>query len=259
MTIYIFGSNGMLGGYMQKVMPQAIALTRKEFDIILDDESKLSFIHKDDIIINCAGVIPQRVPQTNTKTYIKVNTLFPHLLCSLCDNVIHITTDCVFSGDRGGYIETDEGCEKSLYGVSKYLGEPKKACVIRTSIIGHERYNKKSLLEWVLSQHGKIRGYSKVYWNGVTCLFLAKFIKDLIDTNKLWKGVRHLFGETISKYGMIQVINEVYELGLNVEKVEEPRSDKTLLTIYKTIPTPSFRDMVREQKEYFDLKSPGQI
>ena len=252
MTIFVFGANGMLGKYLIKVIKDAVPITRNEFNIEVDlGSSKLHFIKKTDIVINCAGVIPQRVKMTELRTYIKVNTLFPHLLCTICDNVIHITTDCVYNGEVGNYTERDIGTETNIYGVSKNLGEPENACVIRTSIIGEEENNKKSLLEWVLSQkNGRVHGYTNVYWNGVTCLFLAEFIRGLIETNTMWKGVRHLYGETVSKCEMIEMINEIYNLNLEIIKDDSVKSNKTLSTIYDEFFVPKLREMILNQKEY---------
>jgi len=246
MKIILFGSTGMLGNYIYKVLSEKyviITITRKEFDIENDIWSKLdSLLQKeyDDVqtIINCAGIIPQNCSTLDCRKYIRINTLFPHKLQELSAKYnykfIHITTDCVYDGLKGNYNETDLHSETGIYGVSKSLGEPADACIIRTSIIGEELLNKKSLLEWLISQqNNKINGYANHIWNGVTCLTLAEIVKDIIDNNKYWIGVRHIFSpEIISKYDLCVYINEIYNLHMSICKYETEIINKSLGSCY---------------------------
>ena len=174
------------------------------------------------------------------RKYIQINTLFPHKLQEISNKYnykfIHITTDCVFDGLKGNYIETDIHNESSIYGVSKSLGEPDDACIIRTSIIGEELLNKKSLLEWVISQKDKtIQGYTNYLWNGITCLTLAKMIKQIIETDSFWKGVRHIHSPNIvSKCDLCCYINQIYNLNININKFETQQPcNKSLTSLYK--------------------------
>ena len=230
MKIVIFGSNGMLGNYLKSYLGkkyELLPLTRKDIDISIADESKLlQFMHdninKDDIIINACAILKQ--DENNIIDMIKVNSLFPHILAKFkkevgC-NVIHITTDGVFSGKKGSYIESDEHDGIDVYGKSKSLGENPTITNIRTSIIGEEKTNNKYLLEWVISNKGKvIEGYENHLWNGVTCLELAKLIDRIIKDNKYWNGVRHVFSpDTVSKYELINMINKIYDLNITVNK-----------------------------------------
>lgn len=151
MKIFIFGSNGMLGNYVKSYLSKSyeiIPMTRKDYDLSklsIDSLTKLlrnKNIKKDDIIINCAGVIPQASTQRSldTKLYFTINSLFPIILSQICDKVeakmIHITTDCVFSGKDGNYDENSIHDEINDYGMSKSLGELCKATIICASIIG---------------------------------------------------------------------------------------------------------------------------
>lgn len=262
MKIILFGSTGMLGNYVLQVLSekyQISCITRKEFDIENDSWNKLEEIlqkekNENQTIINCAGIIPQNNTITDYRKYIQINTLFPHKLQEISNKYnykfIHITTDCVFDGLKGNYIETDIHNESSIYGVSKSLGEPDDACIIRTSIIGEELLNKKSLLEWVISQKNKtINGYSNYYWNGVTCLTLAKIIAQIIESNGYWKGVRHIFSpDSISKYDLCVYINEIYKLNINVNKFDcKQNINKILSTIYeinKDLNIPIIKDQI---------------
>lgn len=246
--IYLFGSTGMLGNYVRIVLSKNFevkCITRDDFDIFNDTWSKLlqiiaTKLQKDDVIVNCAGIIPQKT-NNEFKKYIKVNTLFPHKLQHIAENfnakLIHISTNCVFDGKEGTYKENFKANDDSIYGTTKYLGEPENATIIRTSIIGNELFDKKSLLEWVISKkNSTINGFKNHFWNGVTCLTLSNIIKNIITNNLYWKGVRHIFSpDTVSKYKLCSIINEVYNLNINIKKHKTKyNNDKTLNTIYKT-------------------------
>lgn len=244
MKIYLFGSTGMLGRYINLVLSKYYnikCINRIDYNIEVDTFEKLeeilsSDLQKNDIIINCAGIIPQKYKKDNYKTYILVNTLFPHKLGEIADKysskLIHITTDCVYNGAKGNYSENDLHTANDIYGVSKSLGEPKNATTIRTSIIGEELIGKKSLIEWVKSNtDGEINGFINHYWNGVTCLTLAKFIKSIIDSNNFWKGIKHIYSENIvSKYDLCCYINEIYKLNIKINKYEDQTSKNMTLT-----------------------------
>jgi len=240
--ILILGSNGMLGStvcdFFKKKNLNIIESTRKDFDVEKDDISKLINIFQNvKYIINCIGLIPH-TNIIDENRYIKINTEFPLELKILAEKynikLIHITTDCVFDGTKGDYIETDFHSEKEIYGVSKSKGEP-ECCVIRTSIIG--RNNKGySFLEWALSNKDKeINGYVNHLWNGMTCLELSKVLYDIIVKDLYWIGVRHVFSEeTISKYDLLLLINEIYNLNLKVVPYISPRTIKrNLCSIFK--------------------------
>lgn len=253
MKIYIFGSNGMLGNYVYDLLKQyytVIPITRKEYDIIVDPISKLYNVLKDlmneDVVINCTGLIPQN--NHELREYIKVNSIFPNILSEICNHFIQISTDCVFSGIKGNYDENDLHDTTSYYGISKSLGENDNMTIIRTSIIGEELNHKKSLLEWVLKQK-YIKGYSTQYWNGITCYSLAKYIKNVIDTQTYWKGVRHLYSEDIvSKYELCKYIRDIYQLDIEIDPVDECGKNMTLTSKY-TKPMNTIYNQVLEQYE----------
>jgi dTDP-4-dehydrorhamnose reductase len=175
----------------------------------------------------------------------------------ICDkigaNMIHITTDCVFDGKLGKYNEDSQHTETNDYGISKSLGELCDATIIRTSIIGEEITNKRSLLEWVRNNQGsKINGFTQHYWNGVTCLELAKVVLEVIGKELYWKGVRHLFSPTsVTKYELVKMISDVYELYIEVVQYETDKVDKTLSTIYdKQFEIKELLEQVKELKDY---------
>lgn len=227
MKIYVFGSGGMLGGYIFQKMKgyTTLAITRKEFDVLKDDiDEFLKCIQPEDVVVNCTGVIPQKSP--TIREFIQVNTLFPLRLEELSKDrgfkFIHITTDCVFDGSKGDYTEYDTHTAQHIYGITKSLGEPNGACVIRTSIIGEELHGKKNLLEWVRSKRGQtIDGYTNHIWNGVTCLTLAGIVERIIQENLYWSGVRHVASpDRVSKYDLCRLINQYYRLNIQVNQKE---------------------------------------
>lgn len=244
--IYIFGSTGMLGNYVTKELSNnfdIICITRTKFDILNHTWQKLNKILKDldenDVIINCAGIIPQKINHTEYNKYIKINTLFPHKLQEIAEknkaNFIHITTDCVFNGKKNNsYNENDIHTEKNIYGISKSLGEAENATIIRTSIIGEETSEKKSLLEWIKSNKNQtINGYSNHLWNGITCHQLALIINKIINEKLFWKGVRHIYSPNIvSKYDLCNYINEIYNLNITINKLSTETINKTLVSVY---------------------------
>lgn len=170
--------------------------------------------------------------------------------------MIHVTTDCVFSGKDGNYNEESLHDETNDYGMSKSLGELCKATIIRTSIIGEEVNNKRSLVEWVFSnKNNTINGYTNHIWNGVTCLQLSKIIKIIIENNNYWNGVRHIFSpRTVSKYELVSIINNIYELNIRINPLNtEVGSDKSITTIYETnkeFNIPDLKEQIDEMKEY---------
>jgi dTDP-4-dehydrorhamnose reductase len=269
MKIFLFGSNGMLGNYVKSYLSKTyniVSLTRKDYDLCnlsIDSLTKLlrnKNIQKDDIIINCAGVIPQASNQRSldTKLYFTINSLFPVILSQICDKVeakiIHVTTDCVFSGKDGNYDEDSIHDETNDYGMSKSLGELCKATIIRTSIIGEEINNKRSLLEWVKSNKDKtIKGFSNHYWNGVTCLQLAKIINKIIEKNMYWNGIKHIFSpKSVSKYELVAMINDIYNLNITINKFQTEKSiDKTITSKYKEIfKIPDLLEQIKELNIY---------
>ena len=262
MKVFVFGANGMLGNYVSTYLNtfKIIKITRKDYDIsssnaiVLENLLLDKGLREGDVVINCAGVIPQSSPSA-IKNYYIVNGLFPNIISMICNyhnvNMIHITTDCVFSGEDGNYNENSVHDETNDYGLSKSLGDLANCCIIRTSIIGEEIENKKSLLEWVRSnKNGKINGYINHVWNGVTCLQLAKVIHRIIDEKKYWKGPRHIFSNSVSKYELVCMINEIYNLNITIDKLETNKIDKTLSTIFDRIEVPDIYQQLEELQKF---------
>ena len=276
MKIFVLGKNGMLGRYIYTYLKSknydVIGTTRDDFTIRNIYQSygsnKIKFldyfdnnISENDIVINCIGTIKPRVDQLGDFNAILINSLFPIDLANLCESknvkLIHPTTDCVYSGLKGEYNEKDLFDVNDTYGLSKALGEPKNCTVIRTSIIGEEVNQTRSLVEWVKNnKDNTINGYTNHYWNGVTCLQFAKIIENLINNpDKLWVGTKHLYSNTVSKFDLLNLINQVYDLNITVNPyVANEQIDRSISTIYKDnlnyFNIPSLNKQIVEMQEY---------
>ena len=215
---------------------------------------------KPDFIINCIGVLIKGSNQ-NVKNAIQINAFFPHLLIELCDKfnckLIHISTDCVFSGQSGDYNENSIKDATDIYGKTKSLGEfdLEKHLCIRTSIIGPElKENGEGLFHWLLNQRGEIFGFKNVFWSGVTTLELSRAIKFSIenDVDGLWNLTNKV---VISKYDLLEKIINYFNLSVvdlkpNIDK----KSNKTLTTIRKiNYRVSDYDQMINELKYYIEL------
>ncbi len=165
-----------------------------------------------DVVLNCAGIVKQK--SAEAAEVINVNAVFPHKL-AICGReagvrVIHISTDCVFSGRRGQYHESDEPDPVDLYGRSKLLGELDESAglTIRTSMIGLELENRTGLIEWFLAQHGTVRGYRMAIWSGFTTAEFARIISRVVEQEAKLRGVWHVSSAPISKYDLLCMLNQ---------------------------------------------------
>ena len=246
--ILILGSTGMLGSTFRKYFRvrdncKASYLNRSDVDLSRCSFDELSKKVEQKIrdegckyVINCAGVIKQggfSIPDM-----IKVNSVIPHWLSEICEklgvDLIHITTDCVYDGKKGNYSEEDPPTATDVYGISKSLGEPDNCTVIRTSIIGEEERGFKSLLEWIRSNKGKqINGFENHTWNGVTCWELARIVDRIIRGGLFWRGVRIFHSNPVNKLDLAEMINEIYDLKIDITPKNTPEAcDRSLSTIH---------------------------
>ncbi|MFZ0443127.1 MAG: SDR family oxidoreductase [Bacillus sp. (in: firmicutes)] len=273
MKILILGGKGMAGhvitAYLKQKPEYNVLYTSKDRNdragIYLDvtDSTKLEEVIdriKPDITVNCVGILNDYA-NNNTKLAFQVNSLLPHQLEKLTERnngkLIHISTDCVFLGTKGGYTEKDTPDGTSFYAQSKQLGEiiSDKHLTIRTSIIGPElKENGIGLFLWFMKQKGKIKGYEKVYWNGVTTLVLAKAIENMIK-NEI-TGLYHLgSNQKISKYRLLCMIMEIFNK-TDVEIIPDSnivldRTIKSTRTDYH-YQIPTYEIMMKELKGWME-------
>jgi dTDP-4-dehydrorhamnose reductase len=267
-NILILGSNGMLGyaagEYFSRKGYNVKALVRSDFDAVTSDITTLiPHIENADLVLNCIGVIKQVIDKYTSYETIKINGILPRNLARLCKQantaMIHITTDCAYSGKRGAYNENDILDAEDLYGVSKVAGETKDCMTLRTSIIGPERKTNRSLLGWAMSRKGKtVKGFTNHKWNGVTTLQFAKLTEKIMLEGLYEEGLFHLHSTgTMSKYEMVSLFNEIFSLGMTVDPVEAAEfCDRSLSSLYplsKNISTLGIKEQVKELKEFFNL------
>ncbi len=193
----------------------------------------LSDFQPDDVI-NCIGIVKQLQSGNQLRTAIPVNAIFPQRLEQICSNLgarlIHISTDCVFSGSRGMYREDDVADTEEVYGVSKLLGEvtASPSITIRTSFIGHEHGTKNGLLDWFLNQETSVKGFRNAFFSGLTTHELAHIIHDHIIPNRALTGLYHVAGDRISKHDLLLLIREAYGKEITVTPDTEVNIDRSL-------------------------------
>lgn len=266
--LLILGSTGMLGNAVTKYFlgneNYNVTTTYRDelvkfnenaikFDVLTDSLDKLPVDF--DYVINCIGIIKPFMAQSKLNA-IKINSTFPYELAKWCNKndvkLIHITTDCVFSGDKGKYVESDLHDALDDYGKSKSLGECiDEAMVIRTSIIGEEIHKDASLVAWAKKQKGKIiDGYSTHLWNGITTKEFAKVCDKIIKNNYFEKGLFHVFAKNdVSKFDMMKYFNEKFNLNLTINEKTPSRIDRTLRTekeLCSKLNIPTVYEMIRE-------------
>lgn len=186
-------------------------------------------------IVNCVGIVKQREEAKASLPSIQINALLPHRLALIAQatrcRLVHLSTDCVFSGRKGRYTEDDVADAEDLYGRSKLLGEVVgPSCItLRTSIIGPELSRKTGLLEWFLSQRGrKVLGYRRAMFSGFTTLEMSRIIEKLLVEYPQASGLYHVSSEPISKYDLLVKVNAALNLGTTIEPQDELVCDRSL-------------------------------
>jgi len=187
-----------------------------------------------DIVINCIGLIKQLEEAKDTLLAVPINTMLPHQLARLCATMsarlIHISTDCVFDGKKGGYVESDPADAQDLYGRSKHLGEVDypNAVTLRTSIIGPELGTSIGLLGWFLSSEGEIHGHSNAIFSGLPTIELSEVIRDRVIPNPQLHGVYHVAAEAISKYDLLNLVSRIYGKSIRIVPDRNPVINRSL-------------------------------
>jgi dTDP-4-dehydrorhamnose reductase len=257
MKIIVLGASGMLGHAMLAVLSddpklRVIGTVRSRSSISnlsqdlgqkcianIDVENpdqlmNLFCAEQPDVVINCVGLIKQQANANDPLSVLPINALLPHRLANLCkisnSRLIHISTDCIFSGNKGGYHEDDLSDAEDLYGKSKYIGEVTYPhCItLRTSIIGHELAGNYALLEWFLSQTGVVRGFSHAIFSGLPTVELSKVVRDFVLPNVALSGVYHVASDAINKYDLLNQIASVYDKKIAIERDSDFQIDRSL-------------------------------
>lgn len=273
--VLILGSTGMLGHKVYQAFK-----TNSQFEVIdIVYKNKLhkhsivcDVTHKDklegiiiemqpDIMVNCIGILIKG-SSSNPANAIYINAFLPHFLSGIARDLnckfIHISTDCVFSGKKGGYLESDFRDADDIYGRSKALGELNNQydLTIRTSIIGPEiKENGEGLLHWFLNQEGSINGFTNAFWGGVTTQLLSKAIVAAVEQDV--SGLIHLTnGELISKYELLQLFKQAFlRDSVMVKPYKGKEVNKSLKTERKdfNFELPSYSKMITDMKLDMDV------
>lgn len=238
-TLLVLGASGMLGNAMLRLFSQSdgyrvlgtvrsaramrqlapalqpsliVGVDVENFDSL----SRGIALAKPDVVVNCIGVVKQLAEADDPLTAIPINSLLPHRLARLCElagaRLVHVSTDCVFSGARGMYTEADHADADDLYGRSKFLGEVDypHAVTLRTSIIGHELDGARSLVGWFLAQRGQVKGFTKAVFSGLPTVELARVVRDFVLPRPALRGTYHVSADPINKYDLLRLVAQAY-------------------------------------------------
>jgi dTDP-4-dehydrorhamnose reductase len=280
--IVILGGAGMLGHKLFQVLrerfPGTIATTRSSVtraplngvpllqgsDVVSGvDAADFDSLHarlrewSPAVVVNCVGVIKQRDSAKSAIPSLTINSLLPHRLAEAAGEwggrVIHFSTDCVFSGRKGSYTEQDQSDAEDLYGKSKFLGEvtAPNAVTLRTSIIGRELTEHRSLLDWFLSQNGsRVRGFRRAIYSGITTNEMANVVARIIADRPELSGRFQVVSEPISKFELLKLIREAYGLDIEITADDGEVCDRSMRGERFAEATgwraPSWPDMVRQ-------------
>ena len=211
---------------------------------------------KPDYIVNCMGVLIKGSIEDPANA-ILINAVLPHKLVQFSKAInakfIHISTDCVFDGSKGNYIESDKKTAQDTYGLSKSLGEiiDDKNLTLRTSIIGPElKNNGEGLFSWFINQKGEVNGFTESIWGGVTTLVLAEVV--IKSINESYTGLVHVTnGKPISKFDLLSLIKDKFELNnVTLKRVPGKKVDKSLSTRFNYFNILSYEEMISEMRNY---------
>jgi dTDP-4-dehydrorhamnose reductase len=256
MRIMILGGDGMLGHQLYKCLKErhhvCITLRRefKAYDSLELYRSEDTFDRVDardlnrvkeavgqfhpDVVVNAVGIVKQQPAAKEVIPSLEINALLPHRLALVCkaagSRLIHMSTDCVFSGNRGNYLETDPSDAKDLYGKSKFLGEVHEShCLtLRTSIIGRELSRRKSLVEWFLAQKGTIKGFQHAIYSGFTTVEMSRIIEKVVTEFPESSGLYQVSSDPISKYELLLLMKDAFRHPVDVVPDDEFFCDRSL-------------------------------
>ncbi|MCS1350160.1 SDR family oxidoreductase [Mechercharimyces sp. CAU 1602] len=273
MRVMVIGGTGMAGhmiiDYLRSVEKyEVLEATRTPTDrdgciyMEIGDSTHIRQVlqeYKPGVVVNATGILNQRAADNLTEA-IRVNSVFPHQLAlwgeEFAFRLVHLSTDCVFSGMRGRYAERDLPDGKSIYSLTKQVGEVTATphVTIRTSIIGPElKEDGIGLFHWLMKQSGDISGYQKVYWSGVTTLELARAIEWILESTL--SGLVHLTQEKISKHDLITLIKETFNVNhVHIHPTQSPCLDRSLINTrsdFSFSPLP-YSQMIAHLKDWMD-------
>lgn len=218
---------------LQKMAPNARFVPGVDVES-LDSLTRMFATVQPDVIINCIGIVKQLADANDPLIALPINALLPHRLARLAQvagaRLVHMSTDCVFSGVKGNYIESDLPDAYDLYGRSKLLGEVDypNAVTLRTSIIGHELNGNRSLIDWFLSQTGEVQGYKNAIFSGLPTVEIARIIHDHVIPNPDLHGLYHVSAEPINKFDLLSLVSKEYGKKIAIDPKDDFKIDRSL-------------------------------
>lgn len=239
-TLRVFGS--VRSDRLARLLPAAFQKSLI-WGVDVEDVASLQSLFdrvKPDVVVNCIGLIKQLENANDPLIAVPINTMLPHRLARICAKTstqfIHLSTDCVFDGRKGGYIESDFSDANDLYGRSKFLGEVDypHAITLRTSIIGHELDSSVGLIGWFLKSEGAVGGFTRAIFSGLPTVEISEIIRDRVIPRSDLRGVYHVAASAINKYDLLQLVAKVY--GKKIEIL--PKAD---LVIDRSLNADRFR------------------
>lgn len=257
MRVLVLGASGMLGNAMLRVLAESDAFeawgTARSTGVLRHFSSSLAerIVTGIDVenvdaltallakvrpaaVINCIGLVKQLAQADDPLSALPINALLPHRLARLCGlagaRVVHISTDCVFNGRKGGYRESDPSDAEDLYGRSKFLGEVAypHTITLRTSIIGHELASAHGLVDWFLAQEGLVKGYRQAIFSGLPTVELARMVRDVVLPRPELSGLYHVASQPIAKYDLLHLVREAYGKTIEIEPDDRVAIDRSL-------------------------------
>ncbi len=220
------GSDGLPSGLAAHVLPGVEA---NRFETVRAAIGKVAPA----VIVNCVGIIKQLPEAKDPVLSIEINALFPHLLARAARDagarLVHVSTDCVFSGRRGGYRESDSPDPEDLYGRSKLLGEldDSEGLTIRTSIIGHELGTRHGLVEWFLSERGSVQGFTRAIYSGLPTVELSNVLVDHVLPRPELRGLWHVGSDPTSKHDLLVLVARRYGHEVKIEPSDRVVCDRS--------------------------------
>jgi dTDP-4-dehydrorhamnose reductase len=210
-------------------------------------------------VINAVGIVKQRPDAKEVIPSLEINALLPHRLALLCKGIgarfIHLSTDCIFSGRKGNYLETDPSDAEDIYGKTKYLGEVHEtnSLTLRTSIIGRELIRHTSLLDWFLGQTGSVKGFTNAIYTGFTTQEMSRIVELMLSEYPTASGVYQVSSDPISKYELLKLVRSIFNIKIDIVPDEIFRCDRSLDSSrfrkeFNYTP-PSWQDMIEELRK----------
>lgn len=216
------------------------------------------------LVINCIGVVKQLAASHDPLVVLPLNSMLPHRLARLTAEIgarlIHVSTDCVFSGRQGNYRESDTADATDLYGQSKYIGEVRDqshVLTVRVSIIGHELASHRSLVDWFLSQDAVVTGYTAAVFSGLPTVELARVFHEVVVPQPDLSGLYHVSALPVSKYDLLRIVADVYGKPVTLTPSQAVVIDRSLNSERFTAATgyvaPAWPDLVQTMHAWRDL------